>query len=235
MKQEVVAKINKFGKVGEVIANICRIVVIMGVVVLLVAGIMLLAVMPKNMMNINVKTVMGLTFDAAAIGETFATEDVTEMEASLREEFNGNVTANGEELMLTDVVVNGDVMEITAETDKIELFGKGKVVIFLIMQLLQMAVAIVTITFIIKLCKEFKTCETPFSNDVIKRMKQVGYSLIPWCFTYPTAEAAANFMVSNNLNLSIDLGMIIMVLVVIALTHIFKYGAMLQQESDETL
>ena len=51
MKQEVVAKINKFGKVGEIIANICRIVVIMGVVVLLVAGIMLLAVMPKNMMN----------------------------------------------------------------------------------------------------------------------------------------------------------------------------------------
>lgn len=235
MKQEVVTKINKFGKVGEIIANICRIVVIMGVVVLLVAGIMLLAVMPKNMMNINVKTVMGLTFDAAAIGETFATEDVTEMEASLREEFNGNVTANGEELVITDVTVNGDVMEITAETDKVELFGKGKVVVFLIMQLLQMAVAIVTITFIIKLCKEFKTCETPFSNDVIKRMKQVGYSLIPWCFTYPTAEAAANFMVSNNLNLSVDLGMIIMVLVVIALTHIFKYGAMLQQESDETL
>lgn len=235
MKQEVVAKINKFGKVGEVIANICRIIVIMGVVVLLVAGIMLLAVMPKNMMNINVKTVMGLTFDAATIGETFATEDVTEMEASLREEFNGNVTANGEELVISDVVVNGDVMEITAETDKVELLSKGKVVIFLIMQLLQMAVAIVTITFIIKLCKEFKTCETPFSNDVIKRMKQVGYSLIPWCFTYPTAEAAANFMVSNNLNLSIDLGMIIMVLVVIALTHIFKYGAMLQQESDETL
>ena len=235
MKQEVVAKINKFGKVGEVIANICRIVVIMGVVVLLVAGIMLLAVMPKNMMNINVKTVMGLTFDAAAIGETFATEDVTEMEASLREEFNGNVTANGEELVISDVVVNGDVMEITAESDTVELLGKGKVVVFLIMQLLQMAVAIVTITFIIKLCKEFKTCETPFSNDVIKRMKQVGYSLIPWCFTYPTAEAAANFMVSNNLNLSIDLGMIIMVLVVIALTHIFKYGAMLQQESDETL
>lgn len=235
MKQEVVTKINKFGKVGEVIANICRIVVIMGMVFLLVAGIMLLAVMPKNMMNINVKTVMGLTFDAATIGETFATEDVTEMEASLREEFNGNVTANGEELVISDVVVNGDVMEITAETDKVELLSKGKVVIFLIMQLLQMAVAIVTITFIIKLCKEFKTCETPFSNDVIKRMKQVGYSLIPWCFTYPTAEAAANFMVSNNLNLSIDLGMIIMVLVVIALTHIFKYGAMLQQESDETL
>ncbi len=235
MKQEVVAKINKFGKVGEVIANICRICVIMGVAILLAAGILVLAVMPKGMMNINMKTVMGLTFDAATIGETFATEDVSEMEASLREEFNGNVSANGEELMLSEVVVNGDVMEITAETDKVELLSKGKVVVFLIMQLLQMAVAIVTITFIIKLCKEFKTCETPFSSDVIKRMKQVGYSLIPWCITFPTAEAAANFMVSNNLNISIDLGMIIMVLVVITLTHIFKYGAMLQQESDETL
>ena len=93
----------------------------------------------------------------------------------------------------------------------------------------------ITITFIVKLCKEFKTCETPFSEGVIKRIKQVGFSLIPWCIMYPTAEAAANFMVSNNLNISIDIGMIIMVLVVLALAYIFQYGAMLQQESDETL
>ena len=38
MKQEVVAKINKFGKIGEVIAQISRIFVILGAVILLAAG-----------------------------------------------------------------------------------------------------------------------------------------------------------------------------------------------------
>lgn len=103
------------------------------------------------------------------------------------------------------------------------------------MELLTLAAIFVTVTFIIKLCKEFKTCETPFSEGVIKRMKQVGYSMLPWFIVFPTAEAAANFMVTNNLNISLDIGMLIMALVVLALTYIFKYGAMLQQESDETL
>ena len=37
------------------------------------------------------------------------------------------------------------------------------------------------------------------------------------------------------LNLGIDLGMVLVIVIIFVITYIFKYGAVLQQESDETL
>ena len=231
MKQEVVAKINKFGKIGEVIAQISRIFVILGAVILLAAGIFMLAV-PKDLFTLDYYVGMDMQVDLDAVGETVTDEDIEELNMEAY-----SVAVDGEEMEMVDFTVDRDNNTVAIEmaSQPTNIFHPVKIVIFILVETLLMVVNFITITFIIKLCKEFKTCETPFSAGVIKRIKQVGFSLIPWCIMYPTAEAAANFMVSNNLNISIDIGMIIMVLVVLALAHIFKYGAMLQQESDETL
>lgn len=231
MKQEVVAKINKFGKIGEVIAQISRIFVILGAVILLAAGIFMLA-MPKDLFTLDYYVGMDMQVDLDAVGETVTDEDIEELNMEAY-----SVAVDGEEMEMVDFTVDRDNNTVAIEmaSQPTNIFHPVKIVIFILVETLLMVVNFVTITFIIKLCKEFKTCETPFSAGVIKRIKQVGFSLIPWCIVYPTAEAAANFMVSNNLNISIDIGMIIMVLVVLALAYIFQYGAMLQQESDETL
>lgn len=231
MKQEVVAKINKFGKIGEVIAQISRIFVILGAVILLAAGILMLA-MPKDLFTIDYYVGMDLMVDLDAVGETITEEDMAELEADAY-----TVTTSDTEMVIVDVKADeeANTLNVKFASEPTNMFNATKIVIFILLQLLLLVVNFITITFIVKLCKEFKTCETPFSAGVIKRIKQVGFSLIPWCIVYPTAEAAANFMVSNNLNISIDIGMIIMVLVVLALAYIFQYGAMLQQESDETL
>mgnify|MGYP003306076759 CR=1 FL=1 len=231
MKQEVVAKINKFGKIGEVIAQISRIFVILGAVILLAAGILMLAI-PKDLFTLDYYVGMDMQVDLDAIGETVTDEDIEELSMEAY-----SVAVDGEEMEMVDFTVDRDNNTVAIEmaSQPTNIFHPVKIVIFILVETLLMVVNFITITFIIKLCKEFKTCETPFSAGVIKRIKQVGFSLIPWCIMYPTAEAAANFMVSNNLNISIDIGMIIMVLVVLALAYIFQYGAMLQQESDETL
>ncbi len=231
MKQEVVAKINKFGKIGEVIAQISRIFVILGAVILLAAGILMLA-RPKDLFTLDYYVGMDMQVDLDAIGETVTDEDIEELSMEAY-----SVAVDGEEMEMVDFTVDRDNNTVAIEmaSQPTNIFHPVKIVIFILVETLLMVVNFITITFIIKLCKEFKTCETPFSAGVIKRIKQVGFSLIPWCIMYPTAEAAANFMVSNNLNISIDIGMIIMVLVVLALAYIFQYGAMLQQESDETL
>ena len=231
MKQEVVAKINKFGKIGEVIAQISRIFVILGAVILLAAGIFMLAV-PKDLFILDYYVGMDMQVDLDTIGETITEEDMAELEADAY-----TVTTSDTEMVIVDVEADeeANILDVKFASEPTNMFNATKIVIFVLLQLLLMVVNFITITFIVKLCKEFKTCETPFSEGVIKRIKQVGFSLIPWCIVYPTAEAAANFMVSNNLNISIDIGMIIMVLVVLALAYIFQYGAMLQQESDETL
>ncbi|MBQ7766021.1 MAG: DUF2975 domain-containing protein [Lachnospiraceae bacterium] len=231
MKQEVVAKINKFGKIGEVIAQISRILVILGAVILLAAGILMLAI-PKDLLTIDYYVGMDMQMDLDAVGETITEEDMAELEADAY-----TVTTSDTEMVIVDVKADeeANTLNIKLASEPTNMFNTSKIVIFILLQLILMVVNFITITFIVKLCKEFKTCETPFSEGVIKRIKQVGFSLIPWCIVYPTAEAATDFMVTNNLNISIDIGMIIMVLVVLALAHIFKYGAMLQQESDETL
>ena len=231
MKQEVVAKINKFGKIGEVIAQISRIFVILGAVILLAAGIFMLAV-PKDFIAMDYYVGMDMMVNLDAVGETITEDDMAELEADAY-----TVTTSDTEMVIVDVEADAEAntLNVKFASEPTNMFNATKIVIFVLLQLLLMVVNFITITFIVKLCKEFKTCETPFSEGVIKRIKQVGFSLIPWCVVYPTAEAAANFMVSNNLNISIDIGMIIMVLVVLALAHIFQYGAMLQQESDETL
>ena len=231
MKQEVVAKINKFGKIGEVIAQISRIFVILGAVILLAAGIFMLAV-PKDFIAMDYYVGMDMMVDLDAVGETITEDDMAELETDAY-----TVTTSDTEMVIVDVEADAEAntLNVKFASEPTNMFNATKIVIFILLQLLLMVVNFITITFIVKLCKEFKTCETPFSEGVIKRIKQVGFSLIPWCIVYPTAEAAANFMVSNNLNISIDIGMIIMVLVVLALAYIFQYGAMLQQESDETL
>lgn len=231
MKQEVVAKINKFGKIGEVIAQISRIFVILGAVILLAAGILMLA-MPKDLFTLDYYVGMDMQVDLDAVGETVTDEDIEELNMEAY-----SVAVDGEEMEMVDFTVDRDNNTVAIEmaSQPTNIFHPVKIVIFILVETLLMVVNFITITFIIKLCKEFKTCETPFSAGVIKRIKQVGFSLIPWCIMYPTAEAAADFMVTNNLNISIDIGMIIMVLVVLALAYIFQYGAMLQQESDETL
>lgn len=231
MKQEVVAKINKFGKIGEVIANISRIVVILGAVILLAAGIFMLA-MPKDLFEFDFYTGMNMDVNLDVIGETVTEEEVNELNSEL---YNFSVEGNEMKMVNYNVDHDNNVVAIEMASQPTNVFQTHKIVIFIVVETLLMVVNYITLTFIIKLCKEFKRCETPFSDGVIKRMKQVGYSMIPWAIMYPTAEAAANFMVSNNLSISVDIGMIIMVLVVLALTNIFKYGAMLQQESDETL
>ena len=228
MKQEIVAKINKFGKIGEVIAQISRILVVLGAVILLAAGIFMLA-MPKDLYEVDVYTGMNVDVYLDAIGETVTDEDIAEL--------SSGVALNGNDMEMVDFSVDRDnnMVSIQMASQPTDIFHPVKIVILVMVLTLLMVVNFITITFIVKLCKEFKTCETPFSAGVIKRIKQVGFSLIPWCVVYPTAEAAADFMLSNNLNVSVDIGMIIMVLVVLALAYIFQYGAMLQQESDETL
>ena len=107
----------------------------------------------------------------------------------------------------------------------------------LIVALITLAMSLVTVVFIRSLCKAVESCASPFEDNVIRRMTALAYSLIPWCIISSLSNSVFTSVFSNkvNINLGIDLGMVFVVLVVLALAYIFKYGAMLQRESDETL
>lgn len=61
--------------------------------------------------------------------------------------------------------------------------------------------------------------------------------MIPMAFVSSITNSVIQSISSNRiyLNWNVDLTVVIAILLVFAMAYIFKYGAMLQQESDETL
>ena len=100
-----------------------------------------------------------------------------------------------------------------------------------------LALELVVLFFLKRICKALSVCETPFSETVIDSMQKLSISLIP-VFVYSLfKDSLIESLMYGEMSLGIefDFFTVLMVVLVFLLTFIFKYGAMLQQESDETL
>ena len=93
------------------------------------------------------------------------------------------------------------------------------------MALIALSLLILSIIVIFgkKLAKALATCDSPFEDNVLKKMKSFGFSLIPW---------ALYKLIVGNLG---GITTVIFVLIVLLFISVFNYGAKLQRESDETL
>ena len=96
---------------------------------------------------------------------------------------------------------------------------------------------VVTLFMLRSLFKAFEKCETPFCTEVISKIKNFGYSLIPFIVLKSAVDTAWGSILSTGFegSVNIDFTMVIAILIVFMLAMIFGYGAELQQQSDETL
>ena len=86
------------------------------------------------------------------------------------------------------------------------------------------------------LMKSLKNCETPFSEDIIKNMTRFANSLFfVVLFNMTTNGYWASIKAGTLFRPTVNLESILFVSVIYILIVVFKYGAKLQQESDETL
>lgn len=225
MKEEAIKKINKMGKISSVLALICKIFVGMGLFFLLV-GTLICFVVPESLVQFGMGTAVDIALDLDSIGETISPADVETLKKDFENDSEDPV----------EVTVDNNVIHFSEMDDEMVVTMRDMAWMLLILAL-SLIMTMVTLCFISALCKAFRDCETPFEDNVIKKMQNFAYSLIPWALISTVTESAGNSFMTNkpSLTLSVDLGVIIVVLVVFVLVHIFKYGAVLQQESDETL
>jgi hypothetical protein len=68
-------------------------------------------------------------------------------------------------------------------------------------------------------------------------MKNCAWVLIPWCVLGGAFESfmATAFTSNIRTGFNIDIPTVIVILLLFGLAYVFKYGAVLQTESDETL
>lgn len=243
-KEDAILKINKLGNVGNIIVRIMKVLVILGFALMLAGAIAVMA-LPKNLIKMDLGSTANITVDASEFGtpDEQGRDDMLQgFLAGMDEEDNGSVSVNG------SIIINGSEyepvkvettdtgMRVEAEVDtySIELSDFG---IVCVLGMITLAAVFVSLLFAGKLCVAFRDCESPFEENVVKQLHALAYSLIPWVILGSLTESVAESIFTNNWNImiGIDLGMALIIIFIFVLAYIFKYGAVLQQESDETL
>lgn len=230
MKEQAIQKINKIGKISTILALIGKIIVAVGLVFTLIgAGICFM--IPEELVKITPIGGIQIEIGLKSIGETLILEgDENEISTQIKDSMVTDGLENVEVSVMEDIInIAGDYEAGT--------FSLRDLAGILVLAAATLAMTFVTLSFISSLCKAFRDCQSPFENNVIKKMQNFGYSLIPWALLSTVTNSISDSFMSRRLSLSltVDLGVVLIVLVVLVLVYIFKYGAVLQQESDETL
>lgn len=231
MKEDVLKKIHVLGKVGKIVSKVISIVfeilaVVLGVVYLIgvveITHGLDVVVERNNHISVTVPEesdgLVLIDFDDLKDGGSLTISDF------------------GAEYTFDDVQVDGNQIELSS-TVQPESLSMGKFTTLVIFAGMLIAACIVSAKFANRFCVELEKCESPFQNEVIDNMRKFAISLIPWmvCNTTFRSVYASFLLGANDISIDIDVACVAIVLIVIILTMIFRYGALLQQESDETL
>lgn len=242
MKEQAIQKINKIGEVSGKITVFCKILVALGIAILLMGSVLCFFI-PENGFVCGTEEKKHIEVNMEMLDADVTDEEidnvVKELNDGNRVEIESgavDVGIGGEDYYPETVERTGKGFKIVAVTQQYEMDFRD-----LAWGLLALAVFFgltqVTLYFVGFLCKAFRDCESPFEENVIKKMQNLAYVLIPWAFVTSFKDMAVEcfFEGAKDISWSLDLGVVLIVLVVFLLVYIFKYGAILQQESDETL
>ena len=228
MENNIQTKVNKIGKAGRAVSIILIILLSIGAFGLLVGGV-ICAALPKDAVQVTIQPNVDVMVDKSLAGEDWAKIDelLTEAQDKVGEEFEGVVLDKTEEGLMVHV----------SDLDELKNFGIRDALKAICAGLIGIASAIVTVAMFLKLCDAFKTCRSPFDEPVIKRMNIFAWTLIVCAVVGAFAKGAVSAALAGLGKMSFDLSLtpIFTALVVFFLCMVFRYGAQLQQEADETL
>lgn len=229
MKEQAIGRINRMDKIGQIVSVVCLVLLGIGLLAI-VSAMIATAFLPKGLVTLRVGGTMEVRADMAAIGHRLSPEDIARIEdvTGYRVSIgNGGNLLENIKATETTVTAKGSAEGISVDVRSLSWR--------LLPALLTVAMAIVSVCFAMALCKAFARCASPFEDNVVKKLRALAFSLIPWTVLTSLAQNAAILGIKQGFSLSVDLGMVLAVLIILALAYIFKYGAVLQRESDETL
>lgn len=235
-KENAVSKINKIGKAGTVISTLLKVVCIMGIVAAAIFTIFSFCI-PEKIAHLNKKTQAELVIDLNELELTESEKASDFVYSQIKEiENTEQFSVNDTDFSVNEITYDDECISVNMETKETAVTSHS--LAYLTLTLCLMCInALIIIIFIRRLFLSLKICETPFEENVIKKMKALAICLIPTLYLNDVFKSAINFFTfkTDTIDLGINIVSILIVLIVFTLVSIFKYGAVLQQESDETL
>ena len=229
MESNIQTKVNRIGKAGRIVSIVLIVLLGIGALALVLGGIAC-AILPKDMVEVSLRPVVDVKVDRELIGTQWTNIDklIDEAQDKVGEEFEGVALEKTDGGLLVHV-------DPSDETDA--TFGLRDAMRAIWAGLVGIASAIVTLVMLLKLCDAFRVCRTPFDEPVIKRMNTFAWTLIVCAAVSCFARASVAAILSGwqRMSFNLNLTSVFTALIVFFLCMVFRYGAQLQREADETL
>ena len=146
-----------------------------------------------------------------------------------------DITIDDSDFSEINVTRKGSALTVNTKAHE-TVFSVKRVIVNLVVTFVMLGTAAFAIHTVKWLMKALEICETPFCENVIKKMTLFANSLIPVIIMNTLCNAVWNSLgKGSELNISLNIGSVLLVAVVYLLIAVFRYGAQLQQEADETL
>lgn len=231
MKEQAIQKINKIGKISSILTLIAKILIGMGLAATIIGAVTCFLI-PTSLVKVTTTRAWVVDVDFSSLGVSIPEDELETTQEQIEQEFVGEE----EEYSQVEVLLTQNNVKVTEEMGEYS-FTMRDVAGVISMGAIILLMTFITLFFIGALCKAFRDCESPFEENVIKKMQNFAFSLIPWSIISTITESIRDTLLNNKTSImfSVDFSVILIVLVVLVLAYIFKYGAVLQQESDETL
>lgn len=242
MENTIKRKVNRIGLIGQIVSIILIVLMAVACFGCLLGGIVF-AVLPKDSATIGVNVNMDVAVGKSLIGKWM--DQISDDPQTL----DAQMSINGTDYTELDLEKTPDGLLLRASADRME-FQLGRLASAVFSGFVYCAALLVIFIFLKRLSDGFRRCDTPFSDDVIRRMTVFAWVMVGGAALMSAAESIGNSLihrsldmsfsinptgVSNGILLSFSFAPILIALLVLFLTMIFRYGAQLQKESDETL
>ncbi len=232
-------KVNRIGKAGKIVSIVLIVLLSIGAFSLLLAG-GVCAVLPEDTVEVSFRPNADVLVGRSILGQEWSRID--EIVAEAQEALTGKYG----EVIQFEKTDRGLLIRLDRLMEEGEVFRLRNALGAIWAGLVGIASAIVALVMFLKLCKAFEACRSPFDEAVIRRMNIFAWTLIVCAVVGSFAGSAAQSAVmafqnagihvgAKNFGVSLDLYPIFAALIVFFLCMIFRYGAQLQKEADETL
>ena len=239
--------INKAGKVGYIISIF---LVIAAVTCMVMTAILTAAAIRVSNQEITVKVSTGIDIESSGnfleminsfikidgvdnLGDLVPGDSRTVIAG--KDNKDADIRIDDSDFSEISVAKKGNGLTVNVKAGE-TVFSIKRIIVCLVLTFVMFGTAAFTVHTIKWLMKALETCETPFCENVIRKMMLFANSLIPLIIMNTVCDGMWNTLgKGSELDLSVNLGSILLVAVLYLLVVVFKYGAQLQQESDETL
>ena len=232
-------KVNRIGKAGRIVSIILIVLLSIGAFSLLLAG-GVCAVLPEDTVEVSFRPNADVLVGRSILGQEWS--QIDEIVAEAQEALTGKYG----EVIQFEKTDRGLLIRLDRLMEEGEVFRLRNALGAIWAGLVGIASAIVALVMFLKLSDAFRVCRSPFDEAVIRRMNIFAWTLIVCAVVGSFAGSAAQSAVmafqnagihvgAKNFGVSLDLYPIFTALMVFFLCMVFRYGAQLQKEADETL